>query len=252
MTDSIAATSSAVPGRRVRAWRADTGEHVEVLDVVDGASPEGVHAIQAIHQRHFPDYPHTLDDIAADASLPSHRVGVVVHQWLVLVDDEPSGLILFESNLVRACGPVLFFAVDEAHRTLVLDGKPLSKMSTWLAVPQMVDDGGPGMLGGCAERHPTYPARLVRLEVGYAEPVAGRHWRSEGLELRPMSLHWTPSPHLDPVVEPPGLGHDVTCRIAAAYLVDHYRLPPDHPHVQRLAGPQAGRDVRVDRWPLDG
>jgi hypothetical protein len=91
----------------------------------------------------------------------------------------------------------------------------------------------------------------VRLDVDYAEPVAGRQWPSEGLELNPMSLHWTPSPNLLPVLETPGIGHDVTCRIAAAYLIDHYQLPRDHPHVRSLAGTQADLDVVVDRWPLD-
>jgi hypothetical protein len=250
--------------RCVGAWTADTGERVEVIDVVDGAPADEVAAVQTVFSRYFPDYPHTLDDIAADASLPSRRDGVVVHQWLIIVDDTPSGIILFESNLVRQCGPVLYFAVDEYCRTLMLDGNQLSKMSTWLSVPQMLEDGGPDMLGGCAERHPTYPARLVRLDVDYAEPVGGRRWRTNGtvdtvgadgsnqdIEFNPMSLHWTPSPELLAVANSPGLRHDVSCKIAAAFLVDHYQLPHDHPHVQRLAGSQADLDVRVDRWPLD-
>ena len=53
------------------------------------------------------------------------------------------------------------------------------------------------------------------------------------------------------MLETPGIGHDVTCRIAAAYLIDHYQLPRDHPHVRSLAGTQADLDVVVDRWPLD-
>ena len=244
-------TTAAVPRRRVQAWLADTGEHVEVIDVVDGASADEITAVQTVHRRHFPTYSRSIDDIATDASLPSRRVGVVVHQWLILVDDEPSGIVLFESNLVRRCGPVLYFAVDPRCRSLVVDGQNLSKMSTWLSVPQMLKDGGPRMLGGCAERHVTYPPRLVRLDVDYAEPVAGRRWPSEGLELNPMSLHWTPSPNLLPVLETPGIGHDVTCRVAAAYLIDHYQLPRDHPHVRSLAGTQADLDVVVDRWPLD-
>ncbi len=242
-------------GRRVGRWESASGESVEVVDVVDGAPADEVAALQTVFCRHFPQYLHTLEDIAVDASLPSRREGVVVHQWLILVNDEPSGVILFESNLVRRCGPVVYFAVDQQFRSLVLDGNQLSKMSTWLSVPQMLTDGGPDMLGGCAERHPTYPARLVRLEVDYVEPIGGRHWRLNGgpkdISFNPMSLHWTPSPHLRPVLESPGIGHNVTCRIAAAYLIDHYQIPRDHPHVKRLAGAQADLDVFVDRWPLN-
>jgi hypothetical protein len=248
------ATSADSGGRRVGLWQADTGESVEVIDVVNGAPADEVAAMQSVFSRHFPNYSQTIDDIALDASLPSRREGVVVHQWLIRVEDVPSGLVLFESNLVRRCGPVVYFAVDEEFRSLILDGNQLSKMSTWLSVPQMLADGGPDMLGGCAERHPTYPARLVRLDVDYAEPIGGRRWRTKGgiddIALRPMSLHWTPRPDLRPVVEVPGIGHDVTCRIAAAYLIDHYQLPRHHPHVQRLAGSQADLDVLVDRWPL--
>lgn len=251
----MAETTTARGGRRrVGRWEADSGEIVEVIDVVDGASGGEIAALQAVFARHFPSYLHTLDDIATDAALPSHREGVVVHQWLILVADEPSGIILFESNVVRQCGPVMYFAVDHRYRSLVLDGNQLSKMSTWLSVPQMLEDGGSTMLGGCAERHPTYPARLVRLDVDYAEPIGGRHWRAHGksndIIWRPMSLHWTPRPDLRPVLEVPGIGHDVTSRIVAAYLIDHYGIPPDHPRVQHLAGSQAHRDVVVDRWPL--
>ena len=93
-------------GRRVGRWESASGESVEVVDVVDGAPADEVAALQTVFCRHFPQYLHTLEDIAVDASLPSRREGVVVHQWLILVNDEPSGVILFESNLVRRCGPV--------------------------------------------------------------------------------------------------------------------------------------------------
>jgi hypothetical protein len=241
-------------------WRADSGERIEVLDVVAdatrdpsgapaGAPAEQVAAVQAIHAHFFSDYAHVLADIETDAALPSRRRGVVVHQWLILVDDVPAGIVLSESNLVRGCAPVLFFAIHSRYRNLEVNRNRLAKLDIWLSVPQALRDGGADMLGVCGEREPDYPPRLVRLDVDYAEPIGGRHWSPTSGDLRPMSLQWLPPESMRPVVDVPGAGHDITCRIAAALLIDHYRMPRDHPHVRRLCGPQADLDVVVERWP---
>ncbi len=254
-------------GRRVGRWEADSGEIVEVIDVVDGAPADEVAAIQSVFRRHFPQYLHTLEDIAIDASLPGRREGVVVHQWLILVNDEPSGVVLFESNLVRRCGVAQFVSIDEHCRSMTVNENPLAKILYWLALPQILKDGGPAMLGVGFELPLGRRPRSVQLKIDYAEPVGGRRWRVNGgiddirwhpmsLEWAPMNwdpvwLHWTPDLTLRPVVESPGIGHDVTCRFVAAYLIDHYQLLRDHPLVQRLAGAQADLDVFVDRWPLN-
>lgn len=74
------------------------------------------------------------------------------------------------------------------------------------------------------------------VDVPYAEPVAGRHWRArEDSSMRPMNLLWLPMRGAeDPSGAPQRAG-------AAAFLIDHYALPLDHPTVIAATGDQRTR-----------
>jgi hypothetical protein len=228
---------------------ADDGVAVEIIDVIAGANPWAVDCLVDVHAHAFPGYAFVIAEIEANADAPS-RNSLIVHQWLVMHGGEPAGCVLFDCNLTRRVAVVHFLAITRRGRGVRVDGH---RLAWWLCrrvattLRRELDEHRPGSipLGVFGES----PARLVRrwrgagfrqVDVTYAEPVAGRGWRdvTNGGDpaMRPLTLLWLPGPGI-------GIEEAATAGAAgaAAFLIDHYRLPLDHPVVVAATGSEHTR-----------
>lgn len=228
-------TPATHPPHRRSAIRSDpavvTLQFVELAGAGEGPLQEAVVELQG---RWFGEYDYALDDVRANASLPALRDGIVHHQRLVLVDDEVAGYIVFHTNLRRRVGLGHFMAVDPTFR-----GRGIAKALEYHAIDVVVDDGrahSTELLAyvGEMERHmvPVFETwGFVAMPVDYAEPYHGASWPDFGEPTffdRVLMAHPLPGVALDiPAVAHAG---------SAAFLIDHYRLPHDHPVVLRCLG----------------
>jgi hypothetical protein len=218
-------------------WFADDGAAIDVVDLVDGADLMLVESMVAMHHESFPDHGFVADEIRADAAVSPGRDGLVVHQWLVCRNGAPAAYVVWDANVVRRVALVHFIAVVRSGRAVRIGGERLSGWLCRLALTSLTAElaaSRPGVdpLGLVGEA----PERKVRLwtSVGlrpfafpYAEPEAGRHWRTGGAAMRPLVLLWLPPPRVDAEALAPAAG----AAGAAAFLLDHYGLPGDHPTV---------------------
>jgi hypothetical protein len=217
-----------------------------VADIVAGADQWAVDALADVHAEAFPGYAFATAQIEADAAAAPIRNALIVHQWLVLHGETPAGCVLFDTNLARRVAIVHFLAIAGPGRAVRVDGQPLS---SWLCRRVMAT------LRSELNEHvpPTSPlgvfgesaARLVRrwrgvgfrpVDVLYAEPVAGPGWRDvdgDNPAMSPLTLLWLPVPGTAP--------DDAAPAGAAAFLIDHYRLPLDHPTVVAATGAERTR-----------
>jgi hypothetical protein len=219
---------------------------LEIVDVVGGGVDDAAEDLVALHRSLFPDYPFVAAEIAGDADASPERDSLIVHQWLVRCGGEPAGLVLFDTNIARRVAVIHFLGLDRRYRGLRIAGE---RIATWMC--HRVLDTLASELGERAPKATPLGAfgessdRLVRrwlgagfrtVELPYAEPVAGRNWRADGEpSMRRMNLLWLPMPSA-PADSP------VTGSVgAAAFLIDHYALPLDHPTVVATTGDERTR-----------
>lgn len=229
---------------------ADSGERVEVVDVVLGRHGEFLGAIDALHVAHFPDHDYVRSGIVTDARRSVDPDGFIVHQWVLLVDDEPVGYSLADTNLLRGVAPNHFLAVDRRWRSLTIDG---TRLGTWFLHynrrEQAIDvalarDGNPDLdcFGAVAETPEEKLGIFLttgwrRFPVDYVEPVHGWEWREKGEERRRVALLWLPADERDVAEREP----EVARAAAAAFLLDMYELDTTDPQVAALVGDEVRR-----------
>ena len=203
--------------------------------------PENVDALVELHQRWFPDYGYAIDEIRDNATGANSRNDRIVHQVLALVDGAPAGFILIHSNLIRRVGLIHFIAVEQKFRGVDLDGQRLSAALVSHGVALVAADlalaGSDPSHGVIAEtEHVMIPfwERLgfEVLPFPYAEPHFGVQWAAHGeptfFDRTLVGIPIDPGPY---DLEAAGRAG------AAAFLLDHYELPPDDPAVAMLRHP---------------
>lgn len=207
------------------------------LQAIDVMGPDAddalVAQLRAVHLRHFPDHPHVADELAAAARDGSFDPAVVVHQWLLLLDDEPVGEYVFHVNTRRGIMLRHFLAVDQPARKRL----PIR----WIAAitarvqeqgEQDMEPTGRPLLAMMSEVNPHHLDGWRRLgyrtlDIGYREPHHGKHWAEHG---EPTYFEMTPCVKLTAAGERLPIS-EVAQAAAYAFLVDHYRLPEDDPTV---------------------
>ncbi|CAB4856764.1 unannotated protein [freshwater metagenome] len=244
----------------------DNAEQIEVCDLVDGRHGHLVAGMQALHAEHFPTYVTETAGIAIDASRPSARYGLMVHQWLVTIDGQPAALQIMDSNLVRGIGVARFTAIGGSHRRTRIGGHRLSAWLTTLASDTLVSDVGSNALGLVGEVEEFDEGAITfwlslghrLLPIPHAErgersqPEAraqdhaqGTTWDDLVLQteqliegdprLRPSALMWVPAAGVDA----DALQQHVCEAGSAAWLLDEYALDAFHPLVVATVGDQA-------------
>ena len=214
---------------------------VMFLEPTAAVGPENVEALVELHERWFPDYGYAIDEIRDNASGVNGRDDRIVHQVLALVDGAPAGFILIHSNLIRRVGLIHFIAVEQEFRGVDLDGQRLSAALVSHGVALVAADlalaGNDPTHGVTAETEQAMIPFWERLgfEVlpfPYAEPHFGVQWEAHGeptfFDRTLVGIPIDPSPY---DLEAAGRAG------AAAFLLDHYLLPSDHPAVAGLRHP---------------
>jgi GNAT superfamily N-acetyltransferase len=205
---------------------------LEFVDVTQGRSPECAEQLLALQEEWFGEYAWARDEITANTTASAVQGDRVVHQFLATIDGVPAGFIVCHTNLARRVGLGHFMAVAPAFR-----GQGLAMQFEQRAMQAAAEDGhehGVAMLAYVGEMEPAMVPVFERLgfvllPIEYAEPFHGPKWAEFGEPQffdRQLMAHRLPDgPELDlSLVAPAG---------AAAFLIDHYLLPPDHPVVTR-------------------
>lgn len=223
---------------------AEGGQSVELVDVVGDAWGQYLEPLQQMLVEFFPDEPYAVDLARRDAVRPAERTGMVVHQFVVLVDGIPAGISVYHSNLVRGVSAPHFGAVRPEFRRVIVDGHRLAGWLSYEQLRRLSIDAGALRLGAVGEA--TAENALAWARLGwrilpidtYAMPVHGWEWPTLGLEMRPMSLVWLP-PIGATGAEIDDMEPHAIAAGAAAFLLDTYGLPPDHELVRSLIGDMA-------------
>lgn len=251
-------TSDRIDPRRLRvhtgthaALTADGGAAITIDDLVGGADPTDVDRLVALHEQMFPEYPYLRPALRRDAELPGDRGDLVVHQLLISVDGESAGMLLLDCNLHRRVGIVLFVGLTRAARGLTIDGASLSAWLVTLVLAHLENDltahglptPGLGLIGEAnipAEVRLWRGIGLHQFDIAYAEPRGGWDWDRSDLHLRNIYILWLPPFGLS-TTEIEALEPIARMAGAAAFLLDHYGLPAEHPLVAEATGAEALR-----------
>jgi GNAT superfamily N-acetyltransferase len=211
---------------------------LDFVDVTEGRSPESAKQLLQLQEQWFGDYAWARDELTANTTAPAHQGDRVVHQFLATINGVPAGFIVCHTNLARRVGLGHFMAVDPAFR-----GQGLAMQCERRAMQAAADDGRQydvQMLAYVGEMEPAMVPVFERLgfvllPIDYAEPFHGPRWAEHGeptfFDRRLMAHRLPDGPELDLKA--------VALAGAAAFLIDHYQLPPDHPVVTRCVTPAA-------------
>ncbi len=219
---------------------------MQLSDATGAQAHDALAALLELHRRHFPTHGHVQVELEANAVHPMPTDDLIVHQVVATVDDVPAGFIVVHANLARSIGIVHFLAVEEQFRGVPLGSTPRSTVAAILvdvAEYLVADDGTrsgrPIRFGTVAESD----AEVVKawnqwgytpLNIAYAEPYFGKHWADHGPpEFFDMALVSNAARNVPYDTEGRDHSPAAVARAACeAFLVDHYRLDPDHPRVR--------------------
>lgn len=206
------------------------------LEVIGTDVPaERLHQLQRQLTRFFPEHAHVAGELAEAWAGDWPDDQVVIHAWLLLLDDEPVGFTVFHTSLRRLVVLQHFVGMDaEAGRRLPLRWVKALADAVLAAGIRDGEAHGVTILAAIGENHPEHARTwerygYVTLDVDYREPEHGRHWRDHGaLSFFPMTpqLRRTDAGSRLPLGEVAEAG-------LRAFLVDHYLLPEDEPTVVR-------------------
>lgn len=210
---------------------------VSIVDVQPGVGRERLEQLQSMLLHWFPDHAHVADELADAWAHGSFDPDITVHQWLLLHDSTPHGLFIFHANLRRGVVVRHFLAMDEEVR-----GGLAPDWARHLVVAcerQAVRDGrarGTDIVALMSEISPDQPRLLAHWsdmghrafpEIDYREPFYGKHWADHG---EPRFFPMIANVYLTPAGTRLPTGEVVHAAVSA-FLIDHYRLPPDNPIV---------------------
>jgi hypothetical protein len=240
--------SGETPPDPVGRWPTNTGATLAIVDVVGDRHGELVPTLTELFRRAFSQYPASEEVLLADARLPAQRRGIVVHQWVVLLDARPVGFMLFDSNLVRrvAVARYLFLEVNAVNVSV-----QSRRLLTWLyhqAIDTLRIDLGSddvlGLVGESLDRGRSAVFRWIgmrTLPVEYYEPSDGEQWAGPGSDINALELMWLAPDGVDPA-ETQALAVRAG---TAAFLLDRYGFDPSLPWVASAVGDEAQRSRPV-------
>lgn len=221
---------------------------IRIHDVVDG-DIAWLEPLLALGREFFPDHAAMAARLRQKAAAPAAAdPRFVHHQWLIEVDDQVAAMHCFSYVPGRNLGLGIYLAVRPPYRRVSVAGH--SRLAGWLhtAVGQQLacdatHAGRPLPWGLAAEISvPALVAQYRRyglrvLPVAYREPHFPEGWRplNDLADLPPIT--WQPAElGLFPCA---GRASDVAAPqlftdVVAAFLIDHYGFPREHPEVQRM------------------
>lgn len=217
---------------------------VKVWELNGSGDEARIEAMLELYARSFPQYAHYVPRMRQRAKFgEEHRLGHIVHYWLVEVDGQPAGLRTFRYIRARHCGIAIALAVDPTFREVFVNGHKLSMFLVHTCLDQIVADaerlGDPPVLGMVSEvefprlmEHYKHNG-IQELPIKYLEPIFTPKLKANEatpIQFMPAKLGFLPNPKLG------SRAYDAknVADFALAFLVDHYGLPVDHPQVQAV------------------
>ncbi len=217
---------------------------VKVWELNGSGDEARIEAMLELYARLFPQYAHYVPRMRQRARFgEEHRLGHIVHYWLIEVDGQPAGLRTFRYIRTRNCGIAIALAVDPIFREVLVNGYKLSMFLIHTCLDQIITDaeqiGAPPVLGMVSEvefprlmEHYKHNG-MQELPIKYLEPIFPPKLKvneAAPIQFMPTILGFLPNPKLG------GHAYDAknVADFALAFLVDHYGLPVDHPQVQAV------------------
>ena len=210
---------------------------VAVIDVLPGVDRRRLEQLQAIHTAYFAGHEHVLAEMEQAWAEGGFDPDIVVHQWLLLHDGDPSGEFIFHTNLRRGIVVRHFLAMDASVRKELAKGWAGDLI---IAAQRQSErdarDRGVEILALMSEIAPDEPRLLAHWRelghvsvpsIDYREPYHGKDWRDFG---EPRFFAMTPNVKLTEAGHRRPLG-EVMHAAVSAFLLDHYLLPSDAPTV---------------------
>lgn len=204
---------------------------IEWVDAVESSGHAYLTTLLDVQREFYGEYEYVPDVLREWAQGDMMRGNIVHRQQLGYIDGELAAFIIFDTNLARRVTIGHFMAVLPAFR-----GRGLAMVLELHARDTGISDAADhgvdliAYVGEC-EPHmlPLFEKwGFVHLPVDYAEPYHGATWPQYGEPTffdRALIALELPNVPLDVP--------QVTREGAAAFLLDHYQLPPDHPVVVR-------------------
>jgi hypothetical protein len=210
---------------------------VAVIDVLPGVDRRRLEQLQAIHTGYFAGHEHVLAEMEQAWAEGGFDPDIVVHQWLLLHDGDPSGEFIFHTNLRRGIVVRHFLAMDASVRKELAKGWAGDLI---IAAQRQSErdarDRGVEILALMSEIAPDEPRLLAHWRdlghvsvpsIDYREPYHGKDWPDFG---EPRFFAMTPNVKLTEAGHRRPLG-EVMHAAVSAFLLDHYLLPSDDPTV---------------------
>lgn len=203
-----------------------------------------------IYQALFPKYTRYVPVMRQRAKTKTGSLEIEKwHQWLLMIDDRPAGIVGFIYNRKRNLGLLMDFAIYPEFRKLKFDGAlAFSHFVLNLAMQQLVEDAKENspLPPICLAAEVEYPALLdkykgygyVEFAVEYFEPPSTPELEKVNDKIEELSPIKYERMHIGAFQIP---GHvfdkddsEIVRTVLFAFLEDHYRLPLNHWLVQKI------------------
>lgn len=220
-----------------------------IHDLVDGNSSY-IDEYLKIYQELFPQYTRYLPVMRQRAEMRvSSNLNEKWHQWFLMIENDPVGIVGFLYNRKRNVGLLMDFAIYPNARKFRAEGDlPLSKFVLNLSMQRLLEDARENGQTApiCLAAEVEYPA-LVRkyIEYGYVkfpieyfeppytpelEKVGDKIQELKAVDYGQMYIGAFPIPGHPMELNTPA----VIRTVLFAFLEDHYQLPSDHWLVQKV------------------
>jgi hypothetical protein len=222
---------------------------IRIQDVVNG-NVEHLDQLLDLYSELFPQYISALPRVREKALLPANiDPRFIRHQWIVLWNDVPAGLVSFKFAVRQRLGLCLSIGVLPAFRSIGwgdyrrvsdfliqqmirqieldaagLDAPPPIGLVVEVEMAEGTTD--PALktsLNHLLERYQKYG--FVKLPIRYNEPASVRGIDSEQEDAHPMHLCLLPLFEKDEINPPT---REILGSVISALLMDHYGLSEDH------------------------
>ena len=225
------------------------GIELVIHDLVDGNSSY-IEDYLKIYQELFPQYLRYLPVMQRRSEDRADHTSIEKwHQWLLIVNDVPIGIVGFLYNRKKNVGLLMDFAIyPTARRIKGSDGSPFSKVILGLVMDQLVEDAKeeahPAPI--CLAAEVEYPRLLqkymeygyVKFPVEYFEPPSTPELEKVGDKIQELKSTDFGKMNIGAFQIPDypnDLGDTNVIKVVLlAFLEDHYQLPLDHWLVQKV------------------
>jgi hypothetical protein len=222
--------------------------NIKIWSLLGTGDTARIEAMLRLYAEFLPKYAHYIPRLRRRAERgEKHRLGHIVHYWLLEVDGEPAAFHTFRYVQKRRVGLSHALVVKPAYRNIYVRWQPLSMYLLNACLDQVRADakglGEEFTYGVVSEVEPSHLMNrymengVLKLPLVYAKPVfppeQPGYTRMEEIALAhfvPMFLGILP----DATKGIPFYTSDLIANFALAFLIDHYGLPVEHQQVQSL------------------